>query len=157
MRDTGEIITYYPSHVDVRELYGALLDRYDAFPEVLVVDGLHGDDKIECHLMSNGGYIYYLRNEKDKIETLLDQMENPSCRVLPENSGYAHRKSGRDYARWICVAYEICRVMVIGCPQILYTQTSRKRVFEGEPVLWIPKNLTDTMTLYHIIYTIRTL
>ena len=123
------------SNIDMKDLYRELLCNYDQVPEILVFDELEDGCNISCHLMLNGRYIYHLKNDSSMIDTLLNQIDTPSCKTKMAFPFEYHRMEGQDIAKWIACACKISDILNIRCPQIMFSYDEDAGNFVGEGLL----------------------
>ena len=143
------------SNIDMKDLYRELLCNYEEFPEILVFEELEDKSNICCHLMPNGRYLYYLKNDNSMIKVLFDQLNNPCCNTKKAQPFEYHRMEGEDIAKWIACACKIADILDIRCPQIMFMYGEDAGNFNGEGILVLPDTLDDLEMFVCLAHELR--
>ncbi len=134
---------YVPSNIDMKSLYNKLTIEHKEFPEIKVFEQLEDKNDISCHIMPNGRYIIYLKNDSNMTNCLLDTLKNPNCKCYPAFPHEYHNIDCRNICKWITCAIVISNILRTRCPQILFTKYEDAFNFTGQGLLLLPDFYSD--------------
>lgn len=124
------------ANIDMKEIYKQMICMHMDWPSFKVFDDLEVPViRVE---MDNGNNSYYLANNPDMIEVLMDELEHPKALVQKANDFENHRLENEELMEWVYVAMEIAEMLDINCPQISFWESEDAGNFGGECLLFLP-------------------
>ena len=145
---------YKLSDIDMTNIYSEIICELEACPQIVVVEELENGQEVLRHRMTNGIDIIYLKNCKNILDNLFEELENPTAEVYPAATCENHNLDERTICVWYGVATALANSMNVKCPQLMFfhfKECDRENACTGGGMMLLPDLEVDKFIIMLVL------